>query len=182
MRYWLSVILLFLCSAGWAENAALIETIRVQYQTIRASLPDYTVQETIVHGYSTEGSLVTQYFDHQRRLVIVNHLGETGRQDWEIYYHNQQPFFVLLQEQHYNAPIYWNQQTVAEYAEEGIAIEAFDPQKSAVKEWRMYLHQNNILRLLNPDGQSVINEPQRKFMFKHTQEITQRTTKSPAQP
>ena len=73
---------------------------------------------------------------------------ETGKLVQEFYFSDWGLFFAFEQAHEYNRPMYRDEQTIEENRDD----EAFDPEKSVIKEHRYYFSHNEIIQYIWPDG------------------------------
>lgn len=130
-----------------------ISWIKREYKDVRNNLNDYK-RKSIKLAKSTEGGEAITYKTEwgDIRLINLTHLGETGKRSYQIYYQGNKAFFVLEQDYSYNAPITMTPERAARLSkEEETKYEAFDPNKSTVKEWRYYFDGDYTVKVLGPN-------------------------------
>jgi hypothetical protein len=143
----ISVYILLSSNFLFAQNKdSLIKDIRIEYSEIRANLDSYDTTMTEIWGESTEGGQATAYYDNEDlKLIEVIRFGETGENQIEYYFNNGELIFSFEQNFKYNRPIYWDE----EIAKENGDNEAFDPEKTTVKEDRYYFNNEKLFLWLN---------------------------------
>ncbi len=139
---------LFFTTTLLAQENQIIRKIRTDYYSIRKQMPGFKVDTLTIMDLSTEGGEAVSYRDKDNtlRLLALWRYGETGKQYDEYYFNNDSLLFIYSARHHYNAPFYLDDETAKE-----MGAEAFDPQKTRVKENRYYFHDNHLIRWLDDD-------------------------------
>ncbi len=132
-----------------------IKDIRTKYKYIRDNLHTYDTTMADVRNESTEGGLLTGYYNNNNlKLMEVWLLGETGKRKIEYYFDNEQLFFVFDTYYQYNRPIYWDEKR----AKENNDSETFDADKTVIKEDRYYFDNRRLIRWIKHNGQHADNK------------------------
>ncbi|WP_109097099.1 hypothetical protein [Aquimarina sp. AU58] len=119
----------------------VLEDIRSEYKTIRNNMTSYVKKSPEIELNTTEGGLVTAYFDNKDlRLIEIIEFGETGKNIAQYYFKNRKLFFAFDQQYHYNIPIY---------------NEEFDANKTTIIEDRYYFHKEKLFLWLDTDKNKV---------------------------
>lgn len=130
----------------------LVKDIRLKYSEIRENLDFYDTTMIGIWGESTEGGQATAYYDNGNlKLIEVVWLGETGKSQIEYYFNNGKLIFAFDQDFDYNRPIYWDEKTAKENGDN----EAFNPQKTTVKENKYYFKNEILFLWLDNDKKEV---------------------------
>jgi hypothetical protein len=116
-----------------------IHEIREEYARINTG-QGLTVDTIEISDESAEGGCMFVYTDPagELRKLEVMYYGETGRRIEEYYIKNEKLFFAFVQDHVYNRPVYWDEKTAVENADD----EWFDPAKSVIIENRYYFDVN----------------------------------------
>lgn len=141
--YRIIILCLFLLSiqSTWANDSKeKIDWIRKEYKVIRDNLNQYKKMKYDFLGESAEGAGGVGYLNNTNdiRLIELTYYGEMGKKDYEFYYSKGRVFFIFEKNYTYNTSI-WDK-------------ENFDENKTEAKEWRYYFHQNNVIRIIDPNG------------------------------
>lgn len=83
-----------------------IESIRQTYAATNRKLARYKRVKKELSGFSTEGGVLTAYFDGPQIVKIaVTFYGESGKSSEEYYYRDGKLIFVFRTESRYNRPL-----------------------------------------------------------------------------
>lgn len=125
-----------------------LEIIKRRYKEIYENKHTTQQKDTEKTGVAT--AYISEWGDEIERIntSFYGHLGETK---YQIYYEDNEPFFILQQSYSYNAPASMTPERVAQLKQEEDTIyEAHDPAKTTLEEWRYYYDGNHVVRVLNP--------------------------------
>lgn len=142
--------------------------IKREYSETRENLNKYQKIEYGFSGESAEGAGGYGYFakNGEIKCIEVTYYGETGKAGYEFYFSNDSPYFILEQHYEYNAPMYLTEEMANEWREEdGMEIEAFDPEKTKLEEWRFYFDGESPVRILNPQKVEVKDPDKAKGVY-----------------
>lgn len=158
-----------------------ISWIRREYSETRENLNKYRKVEYDFSGESAEGAggygCVAK--DGEIKYIEVTYYGETGKAGYEFYFSNGTPYFILEQYYEYNVPMYITEETAKKWREEdGMEIEAFDPEKTKLEEWRFYFDEESPIRILNPQKVEVKDIDKSKAVYADALENLSRMKKS----
>ena len=127
-----------------------IKQIREIYTNVNNNIDNYKIIEYENQNKNTEGGFIRLYTsNHELKKVEEVYFGETGKHTYEFYYSNNHLYFIFEQSIHYNAPITYSKPDLE------LGIEAFDINKSRIKENRYYFYNGKMIQWLNSDNDSV---------------------------
>lgn len=142
--------------------------IKREYSETRENLNQYQKIEFSFSGESAEGAGGYGYVakDGEIKCIEVAYYGEIGKAGYEFYFSNGRPYFVLEQHYEYNVPMYITEEVAKKWREEdGMRIEAFDPDKTKLEEWRFYFDGETLVRILNPQNVKVEDPEKGKAVY-----------------
>jgi hypothetical protein len=146
------LIILFFLSCSLFTKAQKKDTfkeIKTAYVKITSNKESYLQKNVDVDEFSTEGGYATAYLQNgEVKLIEVGSAFETGKSFLNLYYKQNELFFVLQTEHRYNRPFYYD----AEAAQENNDSEAFDESKTIITENRYYFNRGELIRWINEDG------------------------------
>lgn len=169
-RIGLLLIVAFPSLALAAGDDAVFQSIRRQVVQIDSKGNSYRQVQRDVEGKSTEGGVVTGYYDGKSlRKIVATYYGESGKVTEEYYVLNGSPIFVLRTDYRYNKPLgeppfgtsnpkVVSQQQDRFYFSKGKLVRWIDPEdkqstldgkKAEVEERRLCQDVEALLRLLN---------------------------------
>ena len=83
-----------------------IQSTRQSYAAINRNQARYRKVKKELSGFSTEGGVLTAYFDGPNIVkILATYYGEMGRTNEEFYYRDGELIFVLRTELNYNRPL-----------------------------------------------------------------------------
>jgi len=107
---------------------------------------------------STEGGEITYYYHDDGNelgsdlvLIIETAYWEMGKQTTSYYYNWYDLWFVYDEKHEYNAPIYMTNDVIIDDP----SLEAFDPQKSIIKENRYYFFVENMIKWIDSEWDEI---------------------------
>jgi hypothetical protein len=125
-----------------AERDSYIKEIREEVSRVDTFQSFQLVKKTIL-GMSTEGAHATYYLQQNNvRKIIVTFFGETGKTDEEIYYKENEPFFIFKKNYHYSKHI----------------MEGGSSDESTVSETRIYIKNGKIISYVSSDSMLAESE------------------------
>lgn len=144
------IVFLFI-TVSYAEDPDILH-IRNEYQAIRNALPELKTETVDLSGHSTEGGDAEAFIgkNGEVRLIKTGLFFESGKFFEEFYYENESLIFALYSEHRYNVPFY----VTPEIAKD-IGGEAFNPDKTAIKEYRYYFNNGEMIRWLDENKNPV---------------------------
>lgn len=158
-----SVIFLFciLPASVWPDTPDdKVMWIKKEYKNIRTNLDKYKKYEYGFDGESSEGAGAVGYLSDTGviKLIEVTYYGEMGKVYFEFYYSKKNTFFIFEKKFIYNTHFSMTEEEVKDIKEEeGVEVEAFDPDKTKIEEWRYYFYENNVIKTLGPKGTVISN-------------------------
>ncbi|HRD57429.1 MAG TPA: hypothetical protein PK504_05240 [Ferruginibacter sp.] len=145
--------------------AELLKTIKENFKRIN-SVKEWTKIDSLDLNQSTEGGLIRIYYLHNRpQKFFVHEFGETYQLQTEYYLLNNELSFVYEKTLRYNRPIYYDSAAM----KEGNDSEAFDINRSHVKELRSYFLQNKLIKQLKTGyeekpGKHELDEEEKRLL------------------
>ena len=139
------------------SNGFIISEIDKKVQETDIYLRNYqTTEKTIPDSKTTEGARAIYYLDGKDlKKIEATYYSEMGQYKYAYYYDkNSQLSFVLLRNEQYNAPFYYNRQRAEE---EGITTGYFDPEKSIITEEKYYFYDDKLIEWLDGSKKEVID-------------------------
>jgi hypothetical protein len=128
-------------------DSQAISDIQDVYKTTCANIKSYEIKKTDIWDESTEGGMLTAFFDKEElRLMELILAGETGRRKIDYYFDKGRLCFVLDTDYRYNRPIYWD----AKMAKSMGDTVAFDQKKTKVYEDRFYFQNDKLIKRIKP--------------------------------
>ena len=135
----------------------VISDIREKFGAINYNLNSYKKIKKDLMEELTEGGELEGYFKKEElKKIVTSYYGEMGKLIEEYYFWDNELFFVFTQDYSYNMPMYMV----------GSKVDKID-------ENRYYIHNNKLIRWLNPNKEKVAKS---KFTTKES-EILQNTKK-----
>ncbi|MDJ1500254.1 hypothetical protein [Xanthocytophaga agilis] len=172
VKWQITLFFIFILLAGFtakAQNQEIrIKEIRQKYTLIHQQLFVLDTVQKDLEG-SSEGGSVTGFYKSGKLLAMkATYYGETGYVTTEYYLENGNSFFILRQEHRYNRPMYYDKKA----AQENNDPEAFDSQKTTVKEDRFYMHNQILIRWINSSSVQVVQSSS-EYKYKAQELLTE---------
>ena len=179
-KYILIISFLIIQPALADEKADRIAWIKNEYKTIRDNLNNYISESIDTDGDFSEGGVAGGYITKKGevRLIEIEYYGEMGKGQYEFYYSNNEPFFILNIHHRYNTHFLMTEKEVEEwYKQDGVRQEVFDPKKTKIEEYRYYIYKNEIIKKILSKNVKSNNTYQAENALKYSIEMLKRLNK-----
>lgn len=176
-KYLLIASFLIIQPAFADEKSDRIAWIKKEYKTIRDNLDNYNSELLDTDGDFSEGGIAGAYVTKsgEVKLVEISYAGHMGKGDLELYYSNNEPFFLFNKHYRYNSPGHMTKKLVESiYKNEGIKYEVFDPNKTKIEEYRYYIHKNKIIKKIISKSVESNNSYKDENILKYSLEVLKR--------
>ncbi len=143
----ISILFLLTSNCLFAQDKnSLVKDIRSKYTEIRNNIDSYDTTMIDFYDESTEGAVAIAYCNNKElKLIEIIWYGEIGKHQIDYYFNYGRLIFAFEQEFNYNRPIYWDKKRAKENGDD----EAFDSDKTTVKEDRYYFNNGKLFLWLD---------------------------------